>query len=77
MREALRGPSWLHTAAGTVSIHQRTYIEQVYRKYLNGMTRSMSAPIEPGSDGARKFMALVGTLAGKTDPAMEDKDMQG
>ena len=62
------------TVNGKISIYQPTYIEQVYRKFLNGMTRTMTAPVEPGEAGAKKFMALEGAPKDKPDPLMHDKD---
>ena len=60
---------------GTVSIHLRTYIEQVYRKYVTAPARPQLHPTESLADSHEKFMAIE--LAKEPDPAMADKDYDG
>jgi hypothetical protein len=60
---------------GTVSIHLKTYIEQVYRKYVPAPARPQLHPVESLADSHEKFMAIE--PAKEPDPAMADKDYDG
>ena len=63
------------TIKGTVTFHLKTYIEQVYRKYIPGPVVKQTAPVAPGAQGAKAFMDLK--ASDKTSPAMEDRDYSG
>jgi hypothetical protein len=64
-----------HPEKGVISFHLKSYIEQVYRKYVTAPSRTQTGPIAGGTEGVKAFMNLKSPA--EPDPAMADKDFNG